>query len=223
MSSASASDSINGHIKEGVTNLDFKTRVLFRKQYDEENEKLLLNIAKWNASGKISYIHNTDNDDDDDDNGEFKDLRKRFVFRSWPRNPEGVILKTSPPGKQAGNGWPLWGASLFDFYRVNRIPSVTQLSTISSGSKLAAFMRDHGELEWAKDELEWAKHELDPVELSVCDITKLIEAAEMRVHLRIWGESMPVNKDIDDPMDGEDHEENEVTTHTNFIYDISLT
>lgn len=75
-------------------------------------------------------------------------LKERFVLLEWPRNPDGPPMKMTPRGKDTGNGKPtirpdkhrvsikehkgceLWGATLYDFYRVRRIPSVLGLSTI---------------------------------------------------------------------------------------------
>jgi hypothetical protein len=36
--------------------------------------------------------------------------KKRFIFRKWPRNPDGPIIRETPTGKQASNGLQLWGA-----------------------------------------------------------------------------------------------------------------
>lgn len=36
--------------------------------------------------------------------------KKRFIFREWPRNPDGPIICETPTGKQASNGLQLWGA-----------------------------------------------------------------------------------------------------------------
>jgi hypothetical protein len=36
--------------------------------------------------------------------------KTRFVFREWPRNPEGPIIRETPKGKEASNGLQLWGA-----------------------------------------------------------------------------------------------------------------
>ncbi|KAI0064498.1 hypothetical protein BV25DRAFT_1852313 [Artomyces pyxidatus] len=103
---------------------------------------------------------------------------KRVVLRQWPRSPSGPFIKDTPPGKQAGNGLPLWGASMMDFYRVQRFPLMSGASTISTGSKLAAWAYDVGELDAARPEITWADNEEDPVELQPFDIGKLIEALE---------------------------------------------
>jgi hypothetical protein len=58
----------------------------------------------------------------DDSDGEILDLhtspaspfakagKKRYIFREWPRNPEGPFIRETPKGKQASNGLQLWGA-----------------------------------------------------------------------------------------------------------------
>jgi len=76
-------------------------------------------------------------------------------------------------GKQAGNGLDLWGATLHDFYRVLRMPNMTQYVT-TSGSGLAKWMRQAGELT-ANDELVWADKEEDPKEIPVADMGELIK------------------------------------------------
>ena len=35
--------------------------------------------------------------------------RTRFVFREWPRNPKGPVIRETPKGKEASNGLQLWG------------------------------------------------------------------------------------------------------------------
>ncbi|EIW86206.1 hypothetical protein CONPUDRAFT_46529, partial [Coniophora puteana RWD-64-598 SS2] len=103
------------------------------------------------------------------------DTRNRVIFRYWPRDPNGQVIKPSPlRGKEAPNGMNLWGATLYDFYRTRRIPDSPYLSTISTGSRLAKTMREFGELEHAKDEIAWADEEADPKELPPCDIGRLV-------------------------------------------------
>ncbi|KAG2054195.1 hypothetical protein BDR06DRAFT_847148, partial [Suillus hirtellus] len=100
--------------------------------------------------------------------------KKRMIFRVWPRNPNGQAIKPSPlRGKEAGNGLDLWGATLYDFYHVRRLPNVPNYITNSTGSRLAKWMRQAGELT-AKDELYWADQEEDPKEIPVADIGELI-------------------------------------------------
>ncbi|KAG2121544.1 hypothetical protein BD769DRAFT_1361251, partial [Suillus cothurnatus] len=57
-----------------------------------------------------------------------------------------------------------WGATLYDFYHVRRLPNVPNYITNSTGSRLAKWMRQVGELT-AKDELYWADKEEDPKEI----------------------------------------------------------
>lgn len=107
--------------------------------------------------------------------------KNRIVFRFWPRDPKGDIIKPSPlRGKEAGNGIDLWGATLYDFYRVLRAPDVKNYLTISTGSRLAKWMRQHGEL-IADNELYWADKEEDPKEVPVVDIGELIRCYDVRV------------------------------------------
>jgi hypothetical protein len=111
--------------------------------------------------------------------------KNRIIFRVWPRDPKGQAIKPSPlRGKEAGNGLDLWGATLYDFYHVRRLPNVPNYITNSTGSRLAKWMRQVGELT-AKDELYWADKEEDPKEIPVADIGELIECYDTRVRLGI--------------------------------------
>lgn len=112
--------------------------------------------------------------------------KNRIIFRCWPRDPNGQAIKPSPlRGKEAGNGLDLWGATLYDFYHVRRLPNVPNYITNSTGSRLAKWMRQVGELT-AKDELYWADKEEDPREIPVADIGELIRCSDMRVRLGIY-------------------------------------
>ena len=88
-------------------------------------------------------------------------------------------------GKCVPNGIAKWGATLYDFYRVDPIPGVNPgqvaETKVASGSLIAAAMRELGE-DGAVDELEWADREPDPCELPVMNTQKLIEAHRCRVH-----------------------------------------
>ncbi|KAK0230088.1 hypothetical protein IW262DRAFT_1262956 [Armillaria fumosa] len=89
-------------------------------------------------------------------------------------------MKSTPPGKVAGNGQPLWGATVLDFFRTRRMPDCPYLSTISTGSKLCAWMKEIGELEHAKDEIAWAEDEAEPEELFPCDMAKILRDDDHR-------------------------------------------
>ncbi|KAG6863722.1 hypothetical protein C0991_003695, partial [Blastosporella zonata] len=93
-----------------------------------------------------------------------KTSRKRMVCRIWPRDPKGKYITPANSflGKSTPNGIQLWGSTLFDFYRVRRIPDLWGLSTISTGSKLIKWMKANGELNYAKDEIEWGEMEDEP-------------------------------------------------------------
>ena len=112
--------------------------------------------------------------------------KSRLIFRVWPRAPNGEVIKPSPlRGKEAGNGLDLWGATLYDFYYVNRIPSVKNYITTSTGSRLAKWMRQNGELT-AEDELAWADKEEDPKEIPVADMGELIRCRDTRVDMGLY-------------------------------------
>lgn len=113
----------------------------------------------------------------------YPDGKNRFIFRHWPRDPKGKpILPSDIHGKEAGNGLNLWGATLYDFYFVHRLPDNLHALTISSGSKLTKVMEAFGELEHARDELAWATREPDPKEIPAWDPAQAIVAYERRVH-----------------------------------------
>lgn len=118
-----------------------------------------------------------------------KDIKTRFIFRHWPRDPNGEVISTIPGGKYTPNDLP-WGATLWDFYSVLRIPSVPGFVSFTTGSRLAATMRQFKELEHAKYELDWADEEADPVQLRPADIAELIEGYEARVRMGL-AKSMP--------------------------------
>ncbi|KAG6811279.1 hypothetical protein H0H92_008227 [Tricholoma furcatifolium] len=96
--------------------------------------------------------------------GQVKTGHDRQIFRTWPRKPDGEYITpdNSALGKSTPNGIQFWGATLFDFYRVQRMPGLFSLQTISTGSKLMKWMKAHGESDYAKDEIEWAEMEEDP-------------------------------------------------------------
>ena len=79
----------------------------------------------------------------------------------------------SKTGKMAANEIQHWGATLFDFYHVQRMPDFGGLQ-----------MKANGE-DYAKEELELAEEEGDPKEIFPCDIAKLVEDAEMRDRMGI--------------------------------------
>ncbi|KAG6379393.1 hypothetical protein JVT61DRAFT_11858 [Boletus reticuloceps] len=109
--------------------------------------------------------------------------KNRFTFRHWPRDPNGKpIVPSDIHGKEAGNGLNLWGATLYDFYFVRRIPSSVHGLTISTGSKLTKVMEAFGELEHAQNEIAWAAREADPKEVPAWDPAQAIVAHERHVH-----------------------------------------
>ncbi|KAJ7168201.1 hypothetical protein C8R43DRAFT_1158115 [Mycena crocata] len=87
----------------------------------------------------------------------------RFIFRTWPRASDGeTAANLGTLGKMAPNGIPWWGATLYDFYMFQPIPDCPNYMMTSTGSRLAAKMRELGELEAAAPEIAWADREEDP-------------------------------------------------------------
>ncbi|EEB99706.1 hypothetical protein MPER_00559, partial [Moniliophthora perniciosa FA553] len=70
----------------------------------------------------------------------------------------------------------LWGATLYDFYHTNRIPSTEGLVTKTTGNRMAAWCKMVGELDAAKYELKWAENEADPKRIEAADIVEVHEA-----------------------------------------------
>ncbi|KAI5995003.1 hypothetical protein EDD15DRAFT_2255779 [Pisolithus albus] len=55
--------------------------------------------------------------------------------------------------------------------------------TYFSGGRIAAALREIGEVEYAEDELEWGDKEDDPYEIPVADTGELVERYEIRARL----------------------------------------
>ncbi|KAJ7184285.1 hypothetical protein C8R46DRAFT_857392, partial [Mycena filopes] len=62
-------------------------------------------------------------------------------------------------------GIPYWGATLYDFYSYLPMPEVPNYIMTSTGSRLAAKMRELGELDAAGPEIAWADMEESPRQL----------------------------------------------------------
>lgn len=106
--------------------------------------------------------------------------KHRFIFQEWPRDPKGECIMQDGPerqGKQASNGIDIWGATLYDFYTVHRHPEHKGLVTLSSGSRLAAWMKMHGE-PYATGALQAAEEEAEPHIIKPLDIGEQIEDQE---------------------------------------------
>ncbi|KAI6017324.1 hypothetical protein BKA83DRAFT_4000816, partial [Pisolithus microcarpus] len=104
--------------------------------------------------------------------------KRRAIFRVWPRDPNGKAIvpnETMRGGKVAPNGILSWGATLYDFYSIKPMPKNPYAITYLSGSRIAAALREIGEVEYAKDEFEWADKEDDPYEIPVANTGELVE------------------------------------------------
>ncbi|KAK0460229.1 uncharacterized protein EV420DRAFT_1268145 [Desarmillaria tabescens] len=80
-----------------------------------------------------------------------------------------------PGVKVAGNKQRIWGATLYDFYWVQPIPQSPDILTRLGGSRLAAWAKEVGEVEHAKEEIECAEAEEHPREVFPCDVGRLLE------------------------------------------------
>ncbi|KIK58010.1 hypothetical protein GYMLUDRAFT_98259 [Collybiopsis luxurians FD-317 M1] len=122
----------------------------------------------------------------------------RIVCRTWPRDPKGDIIRELPPGKHTPNSTHLWGATLMDFFRFQRGPEMFLLSTISTGSRLSAWMKYNGEAEYAKDEMAWAAAEEEPRVRPAADILEILKAKDLMIMMGSCGESLKDEEKIDD-------------------------
>ncbi|KAG6379311.1 hypothetical protein JVT61DRAFT_11766 [Boletus reticuloceps] len=111
-------------------------------------------------------------------------FKERAVFRSWPRDPNGQTLMPNDElrGTLSPDGYP-WGATLYDIYSVNRIPSVFNLKSYTTGSMLHQVMEAMGELDAAAPEIEWAKTEGQPRIEGAADTEELITCADTRLRV----------------------------------------
>jgi len=125
------------------------------------------------ASAAQKVAPRSDIDKDEDNSTRKGDIKTRFIFRYWPRDPHGPYADLIP-GKIIGNGVKSWGASLLDFYRMRTIPQTAYIEKLSSGSRIAAWCRANNELDWAKEELAWEEEEAVPLEQHPFDIATLI-------------------------------------------------
>ena len=126
---------------------------------------------------------------------ERKRQRSRFIFQMWPRDPKGEDLtnRDKPLGKMTSNMLPVWGATLYDFYHIHRSTGWGTLAS-GSGSMLANWMRQKGELH-AMNLIDQAERlEPNPEMMKPYDITEFIELVEEEVHRKKLGRSMKVDK-----------------------------
>lgn len=153
-----------------------------RKSKQDFFDRLILLHAESDTPSKVSE-NATDKEKEADRIRRLQapTTRRRFIFSRWPRDSKGKAITpdNSKLGKMAANEIQHWGATLFDFYYVRRMPDFGGLQTTSTGSKLATWMKANGE-DYAKDELELAEEEEDPQEIFPCDIVKLVETTENR-------------------------------------------
>ncbi|KJA16343.1 hypothetical protein HYPSUDRAFT_58280 [Hypholoma sublateritium FD-334 SS-4] len=189
---AATDETTHTHIYPKVD--EARVRRVLGKQKDAEdfvaeyNRRALQRRAAQNRAPDATESSKADDDTttDDDATSEHTPKKKkelavsrRGIMRTWPRAPGGPFIYLTGEGKVAGNNQPLWGATVLDFFRVQRDPAMPHGSTISTGSKLAAWAHVVDEL-YAKDELLWAAEEEDPIELLPCDISLIIRDMDHR-------------------------------------------
>ncbi|KAL0062106.1 hypothetical protein AAF712_011033 [Marasmius tenuissimus] len=103
---------------------------------------------------------------------------RRTVFNEWHRDPDGAELDTDKyesDSKCAPNSGPVWGSSLWDFYKTDLNPSKRSGKAKTSASILSAFCNEAEELGHAPRELEWADTEPEPQRREAADIVSIHE------------------------------------------------
>lgn len=138
-----------------------------------------------------------------------KETKLRFIFSIWPRpEPSPSATSEDPPphkdipskgffGKMTPNGL-LWGATLFDFYFVQRLFDRPELKSILTGSKLATWAKANGETDGPmKACLEWAENEKDPELIAPYDIQELVRNREKSIRNMIASQKKEEQKEQD--------------------------
>lgn len=136
---------------------------------------------------------------------EFLDLivpdknHKRVILRSWPRSPTGAVIRptNSLRGKETPNGIQLWGQTMLDFFHVRRLPQTAGAITTTTGSKMLRWVKENGELDWAKEQIEWAENEEDPKIIEPYPMLDYIRQQEDDIRMRIVGEPMSEESEED--------------------------
>ncbi|KAK1222364.1 hypothetical protein PQX77_014787 [Marasmius sp. AFHP31] len=106
------------------------------------------------------------------------DRSRRTVFREWHRDPDGTELDTDEyesDSKCSPNSGPVWGATLWDFYKTDLNPSTRIGKAKTSGSILSAFCNEVEELGHAPRELQWTDMEPEPQRREAADIVNIHE------------------------------------------------
>ncbi|KAL0576162.1 hypothetical protein V5O48_005803 [Marasmius crinis-equi] len=119
------------------------------------------------------------------------DKGRRRIFRAWPRDPDGPVMKYSSEGKRAPNATHLWGSTLFDFYYVHRMPFQRCSITITTGSKMAPWCKSIGEVDYAAQEIDWADNaEKDPKRIEAANVAEIHEAqVDYGARFSSWGKA----------------------------------
>ncbi|KAF9266492.1 hypothetical protein L218DRAFT_922088 [Marasmius fiardii PR-910] len=119
------------------------------------------------------------------------DTPRRRIFRFWPRDPDGPVLRYSSEGKHAPNATHLWGSTLYDFYHTNRMPFNEHSVTITTGSRMAGWCKEIDELDYAAQEIDWAENrEEDPKKREAVNPADVHEATvDFKLSFTRWGKS----------------------------------
>ncbi|KAK7444056.1 hypothetical protein VKT23_015453 [Stygiomarasmius scandens] len=99
------------------------------------------------------------------------------ITQFWPRPSTGPTFHALPYGIQAPNAHHLWGATPVDFYRTNRVPQIEAYVTTTTGSRMARWCKEIGEVgEWNEAQMHRAeveRREEAPTKKAWVDLRKI--------------------------------------------------
>ncbi|THU95081.1 hypothetical protein K435DRAFT_590165, partial [Dendrothele bispora CBS 962.96] len=124
------------------------------------------------------------------------------IYQWWPRDPNGPIIKETfytIAGKRAPNAHASWSENVLGFYLTKRIPTTPQLASVVSQSRMAAYCRKIGEVDFAKDQLVQADQERDPRRREWANVTRIWEDRDAMIRYGFEGKSMRDEKHQDSP------------------------
>ncbi|KIK69093.1 hypothetical protein GYMLUDRAFT_35141 [Collybiopsis luxurians FD-317 M1] len=135
----------------------------------------------------------------------------RRIIQAWPRNPSGECctmadLRGLSVGYRTPNSTDLWGSTIFDFYLFQTNPGAFGATLgISTGAKLSAWMKAHGELDYAKDCMEKVAMERGPRLRPAADIMEIANARDLAIMMGSCG--IPMGAHDNEWWDGEELED----------------
>ena len=127
--------------------------------------------------------------------------RKRQIMSVRTRPPIGPVARRTDPkdGKQIpGEGTPeLWGATMYDLFRVLKLADIRSYSSITTGSRMLTWVKSKDERDktrewkWAQLQINIAQTERDPEELKPVNIAELIKLQATKDSFGVYDQSLP--------------------------------